>query len=414
VELGSGEDITCTFTNTAASLQVTKDATPTFTRSWTWNVNKVADPTTIELDPGQVYNHPYSVTASVAGTSDGDWAVTGNIAVENTSPFSVSIASVTDAIAGIGAVDDVSCGVTFPHILAAGATLNCTYSEDDFADGTTRLNTASATITGVATPFTGTANVTFGSPTTLEDNCLVVKDEGDLGDTDPLGTVCVAGTHPPPAGAFDAPKTFNYTWLVPTGEAQCGLFMYDNTATGTTNTTSTVVTDDASISVTIDCPEGCTLTQGYWKTHNPSFAASRNGNGPPPDDNWNQLPDGELSGFFTIGANTYPVAGPNPASFTWFQVFWTAPKGNVYYSLAHQYMAAKLNDLDGVTPSATVANAILAAEDLFDTYTPAEIGALKGNNPLRAQFIELAGILGAFNEGLAGVDHCTEDASSIN
>jgi hypothetical protein len=190
--------------------------------------------------------------------------------------------------------------------------------------------------------------------------------------------------------------------------------MYDNTATGTTNTTSTVVTDDASISVTIDCPEGCTLTQGYWKTHNPSFAASRNGNGPPPDDNWNQLPDGELSGFFTIGANTYPVAGPNPASFTWFQVFWTAPKGNVYYSLAHQYMAAKLNDLDGVTPSATVANAILAAEDLFDTYTPAEIGALKGNNPLRAQFIELAGILGAFNEGLAGVDHCTEDASSIN
>ena len=61
-----------------------------------------------------------------------------------------------------------------------------------------------------------------------------------------------------------------------------------------------------------------------------------------------------------------------------------------------------------------MADAILAAEDLFDTYTPAEIGALKGNNPLRAQFIELAGILGAFNEGLAGVDHCTEDASSIN
>ena len=413
VELGSGEDITCTFTNTAASLEVTKDATPTFTRSWTWNVNKVADPTTIELDPGQVYNHPYSVTASVAGTSDGDWAVTGNIAVKNTSPFSVSIASVTDAIAGIGAVDDVSCGVTFPHVLAAGATLNCTYSEDDFADGTTRVNTASATITDVATPFTGTANVTFSSPTTLSDNCLVVKDEGDLGNTDPLGTVCVAGTHPPPAGAFDAPKTFNYTRLVPTGEAQCGLFSYDNTATGTTNTTSTEVTDNATINVTIDCPEGCTLTQGYWKTHNPSFSAARNGNGPPPDDNWDQLPDGEQSGFFTTGANSYPVAGPNAATFTWFKVFWTAPKGNVYYNLAHQYMAAKLNDLDGVTPSATVANAIIAAEDLFDTYTPAQIGALKGNNALRAQFIELAGILGAFNEGLAGVDHCTEDASSL-
>ena len=407
-----GETIVCTFTNTAASLEVTKDATPTFTRSWTWNVNKVADPTTIELDPGQVYNHPYSVTASVAGTSDGDWAVTGNIAVKNTSAFSVSIASVSDAIAGIGAVDDVSCGVTFPHVLAAGATLNCTYSEDDFPDGTTRVNTASATITGIASPFTGTANVVFGTPTTLSDNCLVVKDEGDLGNTDPLGTVCVAGTHPPPAGAFSAPKTFNYTRLVPTGEAQCGLFTYDNTATGTTNTTSTVVTDNASIDVTIACPEGCTLTQGYWKTHNPSFAAARNGNGPPPDETWEELPDGEQSGFFTTGLNSYPAAGPNPPSFTWFNVFWTAPKGNAYYNLAHQYMAAKLNILDNVTPTQEVADAIDAAEALFKVWTPAAVGALKGNNATRAEFIELAGILGAFNEGLLGTEHCTEDASS--
>jgi hypothetical protein len=407
-----GETIVCTFTNTAASLDVTKDATPTFTRSWTWNVAKVADPTTIELDPGQVYNHPYSVTASVAGTSDGDWAVTGNIAVENTSPFSVSIASVTDAIAGIGAVDNVTCGVTFPHVLASGATLNCTYSEDDFPDGTSRLNTASVTITGIATPFTGTANVVFGTPTTLEDNCLVVKDEGDLGDTDPLGTVCVAGTHPPPDGAFDAPKTFNYTRLVPTGEAQCGLFTYDNTATGTTNTTSTVVTASASIDVTIECPEGCTLTQGYWKTHNPSFAAARNGNGPPPDETWEELPDGEQSGFFTTGLNSYPAAGPNPPSFTWFNVFWTAPKGNAYYNLAHQYMAAKLNILDNVTPTQDVADAIADAEALFAVWTPAAVGALKGNNATRAEFIELAGILGAFNEGLLGTEHCTEDASS--
>ena len=96
---------------------------------------------------------------------------------------------------------------------------------------------------------------------------------------------------------------------------------------------------------------------------------------------------------------------------TWYQVFWTAPAGNAYYNLAHQYMAAELNTLNGAAVPANVQTALNTATTLFNTYTPAEIAALKGKNgnALRAQFIELAGLLGSYNEGKIGPGHCDED-----
>ena len=397
--------IVCTFTNEAKTVTVTKTATPSLTRTWFWDIDKVADPTTVTLDPDQVYSHPYSVAVTLDGenpSDDSEWAVTGNITVHNPTSGTVNVATVTDGIAG-GFVGTVVCPGDLPQDLASGADLVCTYSADLSTDGgTTRLNTATATLTGVTGSFTGTASIDFANAVvTHEDNCLVVKDEGDLGNTDPLGTVCAPGTTPTPAGAFTAPKTFNYTRLVPTGSAQCGVITYNNTATGTTNTNSTVYTDAASIEVTIECPEGCTLTQGYWKTHNDLFRVGLPG-GPASDPAWANV-GGPGATFFLSGQ-------------TWFQVFWTAPAGNPYYILAHQYMAAVLNDLDGVTPSADVTLAINQAAALFGTYTPAQIAKPKGNPQagaaLRAEFIRLAGILGSFNEGLSGVEHCTEDATS--
>lgn len=397
----AGETIVCTFTNTRAGVSVSKTTTETFTRAFTWEVVKTANPSTVTLDPGQVYYQDYDVLADTTGYTDKTFAVGGNITITNTSAFAVSVASVTDAISGVGAAT-VSCPQTLPYSLASGASLVCTYSLA-LPDNTTRTNTASVTLGGVADPFTGTESVNFTNvaPTAFEDNCLAVVDAWNGGAPDALGTVCVEGT-PHSAGAQTAPYTFDEDRLIPTGAAQCGVVTYNNTATGTTNTSNTTVSDNASVEVTIECPQGCTLTQGYWKTHNPSFRAARNGNGPPPDDNWlNVGPLGENTTFYLSGQ-------------TWFQVFWTAPKGNVYYNLAHQYMAAKLNVLDGVTPTTEVANAIAAAEALFATWTPAAAGALKGNNPTRAQFITLAGILGSFNEGSAGVEHCTEDETSAS
>jgi hypothetical protein len=90
---------------------------------------------------------------------------------------------------------------------------------------------------------------------------------------------------------------------------------------------------------------------------------------------------------------------------------WTAPKGNAYYQLAKQYIAAQLNVLAGADDSA-IATAFSSATTLFNTYTPAQVGALKGNNAIRQQFISLAGTLGSYNEGLIGPGHCDEDGTS--
>lgn len=132
-------------------------------------------------------------------------------------------------------------------------------------------------------------------------------------------------------------------------------------------------------------PPGCSLTQGYWKTHSELGPA-------PYDDTWALLAGGAGTTFFLSGQ-------------TWLEVFNTAPGGNAYYNLAHQYMAAVLNGMGGADVT-DIATELATADGLFGTYTPAQIGALKGNATVRQQFIALADALGAYNEGVTGPGHC--------
>ena len=97
---------------------------------------------------------------------------------------------------------------------------------------------------------------------------------------------------------------------------------------GTHKNTATIretgQSDDASVSVTCKAPPkpGCTLTQGYWKTHSKYGPA-------PYDATWALI--GEDTTFFSSGK-------------TWHQAIDTSSAGgNAYYILAHQYIAAKLN-----------------------------------------------------------------------
>lgn len=130
---------------------------------------------------------------------------------------------------------------------------------------------------------------------------------------------------------------------------------------------------------------GCTLTQGYWKTHSEKGPA-------PYDDTWALLANGADTPFF--------------GGASWYDVFHTPVGGNQYYNLAHQYMAAYLNTLAGASAPQAVLDALSDAETLFGLYSPADIAGLKGNDSLRKQFVELAGTLGSYNEGLTGPGHC--------
>lgn len=368
---------------------VTKTANTSFNRTYGWTINKTGDQTNLTLALGEIFTVNYSVSVNTTGFTDSNWAVSGNIVVHNPAPINATINSVTDLMTG-DIAGNVSCGVTFPYTLVAGGDLNCTYSSA-LPDASSRVNTANATqqnysysSAGVATPegttdYTGTANVDFSKAAITNINtCVNVTDT--FGGS--LGTVCTNDS---------LPKIYTYSRQIGPFSI-CGPNTIVNTATISTETSS-LGSSTWTVNANVPCVLGCTLTQGYWKTHNNSFKG-----GAPIDLNWNNItPGAETSPFFLSGN-------------TWFGVFWTVPKGNVYYNLADQYMAAKLNVLNGASPL-VITPYLLQAQTLFGFYTPAQIGAMKANNPVRTQFINLAGILGNYNEGLIGPGHCSEQTN---
>ena len=141
------------------------------------------------------------------------------------------------------------------------------------------------------------------------------------------------------------------------------MFKFINIASFTTNDTGTTGSSSWTVDINVPCAGGCSLTPGYWKTHSEFGPA-------PYDDTWAQLPNGASTPFYLSGK-------------TYYQVLWTAPQGNAYYILAHAFIAAKLNGLNGADTSAISsqldwAEAFFAAEN---TYYPAQQSrAFRGSN----------------------------------
>jgi hypothetical protein len=353
-------------------VDVSKTAETSFTRTWSWTIDKWADQTELTLSLGQQFLVNYAVTVD-ATYEDDEFAVSGSISVFNPAPMDATITGVSDVVSpDIGA--SVDCGTPFPYTLGSGETLVCTYSTD-LPDGSARTNTATVTTSGDVGGGEGTADVIFGDPTEEIDECVDVSDD-KYGN---LGIVC----------ADSVPKTFNYGMYVGPYDV-CGRHEFTNIASFVTNDTGTTDSETWTVTVDVPCAGGCTLTQGYWKTHSEYGPA-------PYDDTWAMLPNGADTPFFLSGQSYY-------------EVLWTPPKGNAYYNLAHQYIAAELNVLNGAWIPVQALEAWNAATVLFSTYTPDEVAALKGKGGkvLRQQFISLAEILDDYNNGLIGPGHCSE------
>jgi hypothetical protein len=134
-----------------------------------------------------------------------------------------------------------------------------------------------------------------------------------------------------------------------------------------------------------DPGDGCTRTLGYWKTHSKYGPA-------PYDATWAEI--GEDTAFFLSGK-------------TYYQTMWTNPAGGqVYWSLAHQFIAAELNVLAGASIPGDVLDAWLAAKTIFETKTPSQVG--RANTTLGQQAVALAGILDEYNNGVTGPGHCRD------
>jgi hypothetical protein len=401
----TGQNDSASVTVECYQLDVTKDADTSFDRTYEWSIVKSADQDDVILMPGQQLLVNYSVTVDVIGQTDDNFAVEGDIVIDNPHPTQDAVLTAVTDVISVGIAATVDCpSLTVP----AGGTLTCTYSAD-LPDGTTRTNTATATqqnydydSSGVATPggttdYDGSASVDFSAAEINEiDECI------DVNDTIAgfLGTVCVDDVPAPP-------KTFTYSEFVgPYTVEECGEHDVPNTADFLTNDTGATDESSWNVHVTIPCPLGCTLTQGYWKTHNESFHG-----GAPADPNWALIGDFDGDGLSELEGEAFFGTGQ-----TWFEVFWTPVSGKPYYQLAHQWMAAYINalsiaDLGGTIP-ASVQDALDDGAAFLDTHDVNKDLKGKDAKAIKAEAVALAGILADFNEGLTGPGHCDEDSTS--
>jgi len=368
-----------------APLEISKTVATSFDRDWDWSINKSADRSEINLMPDQIYYMGYEVEVD-ADYADANWSVYGQIDIHNPNEVPAVIETISDALDTGEEIDvesGIDCGLDFalPYELAAGETLVCTYQFTGLADGTATLNTATVTTSEEEGIEGGSAvaPVDFSEAIINEtDECVDVNDSmaGNL------GVVC----------AVDAPKTYDYV-LEFSNDPQadvvlnCGESTYENIASYLSEDGESGEAS-ASVAVNLACEYGCTLTQGYWKTHSEYGPAAKS------DDTWNVLYDGPDTEFFLSGQSYYDV-------------LWNAPKGgNSYYILAHQYIAAELNMLNGASVPEDVASAFADATGLFEGNTPGDVAGLKGKE--KQPWTSLAGILEDYNEGTIGPGHCDE------
>lgn len=238
-------------------LVVSKTATTTFTRDFDWTIAKSADPSSITLMRGQQATVNYSVVVTKDGGTDSGWSVSGTISVTNPAPVAANGVAVTDTVSGIGPV-----GVTCPSTtIAPGATMQCTYGPVSLPNGMSRTNTATAaTITTGIGSGTATANVAFGAPSTIVDDCVNISDTYTGGPQ--VNNVC-------------ASRTFAYSRTIVANNLTCGANTITNTASLAVDDGATE-SSTATVMVTVNCevggPEAC--SPGYWKNHPASWAAT--------------------------------------------------------------------------------------------------------------------------------------------
>ena len=248
------------------ALEIEKDAHTSFDRKYYWDITKEHDAGAdcIELAFGELLEVNYTVTVTIGGYVDSNWAVEGEITVSNPAPIAATINSLSDIITPGDIVPVLDCDVSFPLVLAAGGSFTCSYSAA-LPNADTRLNTATVVLqnfdyhfenlplaTGT-TSFSGTADVDFSVADITEiDKCVDVFDKHDDLAEVFLGEVCY------PFAEGDNVFEFSHLIGIADGEYDCG-FEYEvpNRARFITLDTETEGFADEVVCFFIPCQVGC-------------------------------------------------------------------------------------------------------------------------------------------------------------
>lgn len=345
-----------------------KTADAHWTKTFEWTIEKSVAPDSWNLETGQSGTSTYTVKVTKSAGVDLIW-VDGKVCVENVSLTPTENLKVVDrlqALLGdeVITLASVPLDMSINPVLDPGESQCYPYSIPfEPVAGATYRNNARVTVTndprdpGEEMGPNEKVDFTLPEPT-------VVDGSVNVDDTNGLSWLFTgSGT-----------ETYTRTFRCDEDEGT-----HDNTAT----IRETGQSDDARVTVTCKPPaEGCSLTQGYWKTHSKYDGAKKY------DATWALI--GEDTAFFSSGK-------------TWYEAISTSSAGgNAYYILAHQYIAAKLNLAGGASSTPAVTAALAGATDFFNTYTPTSMLS----DAVRAQAIADAGTLADYNEGDIGPGHC--------
>jgi hypothetical protein len=199
-----------------ANLTVKKDATPTFKRTFRWTIEKSADVDQINTSGSATFNYTVKVTKD-AGT-DSDWAVTGKITVKNPNDWEAVTADLSDVVDNGGTCTLASASVTVPASGSVEVGYSCTFTSNPGSGTNTATTTWDASLyktpTGTAS---GTADYTFGDPTTVVNNAIDVTDtNGGSWHFTNSGSVSYPKTYNDPAGTCTEHK--NVATITQTGQ----------------------------------------------------------------------------------------------------------------------------------------------------------------------------------------------------
>ena len=170
-----------------ADLTVSKTASPSFTRTYKWGIEKTVDKSEIANASGAA-KFNYTVSVSHDSGTDSGWQVSGTITVSNPNDWqAVTLSGVEDAINNGGNCSITSGNPTGSVAASSSVKLGytCSYSSAPSPAAFTNKATASWDKTAASTPdgtASGEATGEFASPTVV-DGSVVVTDTlaGSLG-----------------------------------------------------------------------------------------------------------------------------------------------------------------------------------------------------------------------------------------
>jgi hypothetical protein len=347
---------------TVHDLTVEKTASTSFNRTFGWDIAKtalwwdqsanegdgafvpfdVSDPALTDI-LGIGIEVQYSVDVATTTVTDADHLISGTVTVGNpTSPDATDVTLIDNIVdldnvfANVPVVLIPNTDLTVP----AGGSIGFTYLVNVDGLGEKELDENQVTVTNSTggTSYDASASLDWSdSVGTVTNGAWAIADPGTFA-TDALGnslgasvSILFSGAT---SGAADittgtSTNIMSSTAALPNIDGVCGEVNWDNVVTLFVGG-AIVDEDGATIIVDQTCANRLTRTPGYWKTHNDSFRG-----GTISDDTWN------LIGLL---AENEPFFDPVQ---TYFEILWTADKGNPYITLTRAYIAALLNDLAG-------------------------------------------------------------------